>query len=324
MDISQSRQRPAPTSRLALILLFLAVTAAQPVPAAEPAGLDALRAEALTAVNADRAAHGLDPLTLSPPLTAAAQEHAADMLARGYFEHASPEGDTVDDRYARHGGPPWHLVAENLAQCSGCPAPVEANRIRDLEAGWMDSPGHRKNILTRGLAEFGFGIAVEGEELYAVQTFGGPGVPPGIGADERPEPISAQDAGAAVLALVNNARLAQGVAPLQANGVLEGVAESLLPDDPDKDFAFRNEDLEQALPSEQRDAWASLSASTATCGGCGAEMTKADLHHFTTQWLQGQDTVAALLSGSMSHLGFAAFGSGDGRKLAVLVLGRAR
>jgi uncharacterized protein YkwD len=91
------------------------------------------------------------------------------MLKRGYFDHVSPEGTTGQDRL----GGDWRLVAENIAMCTGCSA--DAARVEEFHAGWMESAGHRANILAEGITAFGFGLAVEADTIYAVQTFAGPG-----------------------------------------------------------------------------------------------------------------------------------------------------
>ncbi|HEX2527144.1 MAG TPA: CAP domain-containing protein [Geminicoccus sp.] len=286
--------------------------------------LPSLREQALAAVNADRKTHGLGSLSLSANLNEAAQHHADDMLERNYFEHASPEGEMVDDRYAAAGGPAWHLVAENLAQCSGCAGPVDQSRIQELETGWMNSPGHRANILRQGLNQFGFGLATKDDKLYAVQTFAGPGRPIGLQPNEQPEAVTPDEADHLALERINAVRSGQGVPPLQASDALTQVALSLLPDDPSGDFTFVPDDMAKALPADQQEAWAAFSASTAGCGGCGAVPMDVDIRYFTNQWLENPENGGALLSPSMTHLGFAMAANGDGRKLAMAVLGQER
>lgn len=60
------------------------------------------------------------------------------------------------------------------------------DRVARLQEGWMDSPGHRRNILLPGLDRFGFGIAGNSEVLYSAQTFAGPWLPRGAEGGERP------------------------------------------------------------------------------------------------------------------------------------------
>jgi uncharacterized protein YkwD len=127
--------------------------------AAGGAAAQDLAQHALEQVNAARSAQGLVPARLDPGLSEAAGAHAEDMLARGYFDHVSPEGTTVQDRLS--GG--WRLVAENIAMCTGCTA--DAARVEEFHAGWMESAGHRANILAEGVTAFGFGLAVEADTV---------------------------------------------------------------------------------------------------------------------------------------------------------------
>jgi uncharacterized protein YkwD len=103
-----------------------------------------------------RAQHGLRPLKADAALKAAAAGHTDDMLARGYFEHDSPEGETFADRilaagYARP-GQGWSL-GENLAWGTDTLATPAA-----LMAAWLESEGHRANILDRRFRELGLAV----------------------------------------------------------------------------------------------------------------------------------------------------------------------
>ena len=170
MLIGRSLEKSQLTSTWPVLLLIL-IGVIQPVSAADP--IEELRNEALAMVNQSRKEEGLPALRLDNALTEAAQRHAEDMLKNGYFSHVSPSGKTVRDRYAAAGGSAGKFVAENIAQCSNCRPDRE--QIKLLHQGWMNSPGHRANILARGLESFGFGLAANGSRIYAVQTFAGPG-----------------------------------------------------------------------------------------------------------------------------------------------------
>ncbi len=103
----------------------------------------------VTLVNDERAAQGCDPLRVDDRLTAAAQEHSEDMAARDYMAHESPEGEGPGDRARRHGYDAWG--AENVAK-----GQRNADQVMDA---WMNSPGHRANILNCGLVAIGVGEA---------------------------------------------------------------------------------------------------------------------------------------------------------------------
>lgn len=101
-----------------------------------------------------RAADGLPASCVHPALVRAARGHAADMLARGYFGHAAPEGGTVDGRVRRAGYGRWRIVAENIGWGNG-----SLRHPERIFARWMTSPAHRTNIRTAALREIGVGIA---------------------------------------------------------------------------------------------------------------------------------------------------------------------
>lgn len=286
--------------------------------------LAAVRERALELVNRARGEHGLEPLTSSESLSAAAQDHAEDMLARGYYSHRSPEGADAADRYRAQGGTRWALVAENIASCSPCAGPPGPDRIERLHEGWMDSPGHRENILNAGLSRLGFGIAAgESGPLYAVQVFAGPGAPRGAaGGTARPLPPGET---ANAFARAVNERRPQSAPSLQPSPALSALAEGLLPDSPGGVIDLDPPGgLIGALPAGAQNAWRSLSVLSGTCGGCGAERDMADLDHFLDMWIDDPRLAETLRGGGATALGFALRAYGNGRKAAVAVLGRGR
>ncbi len=111
--------------------------------------LDLIRAALDCLHDQVRSQNGLGTLAENAALAAAAAAHTDDMIARGYFEHETPEGGTFDQRilaagYARK-GQGWSL-GENLIWADGELATPAA-----LMNSWMDSEGHRENILKAGL-----------------------------------------------------------------------------------------------------------------------------------------------------------------------------
>ncbi|MEO1271126.1 MAG: CAP domain-containing protein, partial [Myxococcota bacterium] len=107
----------------------------------EPSGScgSALESEQWQLLNADRRAQGLRELACHSGLGQVAREHSQDMAVRGYFDHVNPEGEQPWDRMERNGVTGWRSVGENIA--AGYPTPQE------VQEGWMNSPGHRANIL---------------------------------------------------------------------------------------------------------------------------------------------------------------------------------
>jgi uncharacterized protein YkwD len=102
----------------------------------------------LDLVNQERRANGLQPLEADPELTEVARRHSADMFARGYFAHDTPEGITPFDRM-RESGVRFLTAGENLAL---------APTIEVAHTGLMNSPGHRANILRREFGRVGIGV----------------------------------------------------------------------------------------------------------------------------------------------------------------------
>ncbi|WP_328835729.1 CAP domain-containing protein [Streptomyces europaeiscabiei] len=130
-----------------------------------PAGLRQTTAEVITLTNAERTAAGLPPLSCDPLLTNAAQAHSADMVARAFYAHTSPDGSEPWHRAAAAGST-RRSIGENIA----CGQRSAAEVVR----GWMDSPGHRANILKPGFTHIGVGFAGGGAAgTYWTQLFGG-------------------------------------------------------------------------------------------------------------------------------------------------------
>jgi uncharacterized protein YkwD len=112
----------------------------------------------LCTLNAQRERYGLRPLKLNKRLSRAARLHARDMVRRNYFSHDSLGGGTFVDRIRRTGylnGASRWTVGENLAWGTrGSSAP------RAITQMWMNSSGHRANILSASFREVGIGLAM--------------------------------------------------------------------------------------------------------------------------------------------------------------------
>ena len=282
--------------------------------------LAAMREEALGLVNAAREEQGLPTLEAGESLNEAAQTHAEDMLARDYYAHESPEGETVRDRCLAAGGREAEVAAENIAMCEGCPSPPEPARVREFHEGWMQSPGHRENILAQGLERFGFGIAGRGDEIYAVQTFAGPGTSPALKPGEDPEALPPEALAEQALAAVNRAREEEGLHSLIASEALDQVAAELA-DAGGGAITESEGGLFDLLPEDMRGEWGHLGVLMGECGGCGAAAGAADVRYFTQAWLDDQSLRDRLLDPEATHLGFSVTASGDGSKTAVAVFG---
>jgi uncharacterized protein YkwD len=104
-------------------------------------------------MNRERTSRGLPALRPSGRLALAARRHSRDMVRRRYFDHTSRDGRGPGERITR-AGYRWSAYAENIAYGTGRPG-TPAGTVRR----WMDSPGHRANILSRAVRDVGVGIA---------------------------------------------------------------------------------------------------------------------------------------------------------------------
>ncbi|MFF7558122.1 CAP domain-containing protein [Streptomyces olivaceus] len=130
-----------------------------------PDGLARTTAEVLTLTNRERAGAGLPALAPDDRLARAAQAHSADMVARDFYSHTDPDGGRPWDRAAAAGSS-RRTVGENIACGQRSPA--------EVVEGWMNSPGHRANILTSDFTHLGVGLAGGGRAgTYWTQLFGG-------------------------------------------------------------------------------------------------------------------------------------------------------
>ena len=138
-----------------------------------PADVDqSWRLEVLKLTNQERSKQGLGPLAICPTLDSAAQMHAEAMKEEGFFEHENPfTGEDPSSRGEQAGYGPY--VGENIAMGYQTP--------REVVRGWMDSPGHRENILSSylhlgvGISNGGSGKYGPGGWFYWVQNFGSSG-----------------------------------------------------------------------------------------------------------------------------------------------------
>lgn len=132
--------------------------------------LSAIEARVHEAVNVARMKGGLPPLTRDPSLDAVARAHSADMVRRGFFAHASPDGAGPADRLA-NAGIRFARVAENLARSLR-----EEDAVAATVEGWMGSEGHRANLFGSAFTLTGVGVAVREEdgEIVFTQVFSVP------------------------------------------------------------------------------------------------------------------------------------------------------
>ena len=130
----------------------------------------------LTAAERQEQAPDAPPLEADPGLQRAAQAHALDMLERGYTGHVGPDGRDVGERVAILDRRFVGGTGENIAEHGGIAIDQLAGQIGPLATklvdGWLDSPGHRQNLLDPAYDRFGLAAAGQGERVVIVQVFG--------------------------------------------------------------------------------------------------------------------------------------------------------
>jgi uncharacterized protein YkwD len=132
-------------------------------PAPVTGNMSADESKMINLVNQDRASNGLPALTFDGSLRAGAIAHSQDMSENNYFSHTSPTQGDFTARI-RASGVKYTSAGENIAQYGS----VEA-----AEAGFMNSPGHRANILNTGFTRVGIGIVYNQSKgaYYITQWF---------------------------------------------------------------------------------------------------------------------------------------------------------
>jgi len=153
-----------------------------------PENLSYLESRAFNGVNGKRVRAGLSALEWNSDLAYVARLYSQDMASRKFFGHESPEGEYHDNRLHEKGIYYYNTSAENLAQINYVSFYTyieKTGRIinktyKSLEEvvehaveGWMNSTGHRENILYPGFDESGMGVAYDAhnETFYFTQLF---------------------------------------------------------------------------------------------------------------------------------------------------------
>ncbi|MEE1940082.1 CAP domain-containing protein [Streptomyces sp. TRM 70361] len=120
-------------------------------------------AQVLALVNEERKTAGCEPVTANARLTRAADDYSDVMAASGVMSHTGPDGSTMADR-VEAAGYAWSNLGENIAR--GQP---DAAAVMDA---WMNSPGHRANILNCAFEELGVGVHFGDGGPWWTQNFG--------------------------------------------------------------------------------------------------------------------------------------------------------
>ncbi len=149
--------KPAPTTPAP-------TTPAKPAPATPASGtLNAYEQQVVDLVNKERAAAGLSALKVNATLANVAETKAADLRDENYFDHQSPKYGSPFDMMHQF-GITYTSAGENIAKGQRTPD--------EVMNGWMNSPGHRANILNSSYTEIGVGYVTDSNGTgYWVQEF---------------------------------------------------------------------------------------------------------------------------------------------------------
>ncbi|NEE22956.1 CAP domain-containing protein [Streptomyces sp. SID7499] len=120
-------------------------------------------AQVLSLVNKERAAAGCSPVTANDRLTRAADDYSDVMASSGVMSHTGPDGSTMTTR-VEAAGYQWSTLGENIAQGQADAASVMKS--------WMNSPGHRANVLNCSFKELGVGVHFGDGGPWWTQNFG--------------------------------------------------------------------------------------------------------------------------------------------------------
>lgn len=124
-----------------------------------------MESEVRQRINAIRQQGGLATLRNNEKLAQVARNYSRRMAEQNFFAHVSPQGDTLSDR-VKAAKIFYFMVGENLFTSTNIAQPTPA-----AVEGWMNSPGHRENILRPEFRETGIGVWRRGNAYYFTQLF---------------------------------------------------------------------------------------------------------------------------------------------------------
>lgn len=130
--------------------------------------LNAVEEEVLRLCNVEREKQGLAPLVMEEKLRGIARIKSVEMLENNFFDHNSPISGSPSNLMKINGYTNWTASGENIQMSQGRDkASVTASYIVEQ---WMNSPGHRANILNKEFKKIGVGIVFRSSDLKAYET----------------------------------------------------------------------------------------------------------------------------------------------------------
>ncbi len=145
-----------------------------PAPATQPtteSQWTAVEQRVFELTNVERVKAGLHPLRREDELHDSARAQSADMIARHFFDHTNPSGESPSDRIGRIARRLIGTAGENLWTGTGASFASNPDLANVIVQAWMHSPHHRENILRPDFTHLGVGVVLEGNEVRATQNF---------------------------------------------------------------------------------------------------------------------------------------------------------
>jgi len=142
------------------------------IPAESQEYATTIEQEVFLRTNEERSRVNTAALLWDAELARLSRSHSADMIAKKYFSHIDPDGCGSSCR-ANKADYLWWAIGENIYMTSGynLTAPAEAEMVIE---GWMNSLGHRGNILGEQYTHSGIGVMVHGESVYVTAMYSKP------------------------------------------------------------------------------------------------------------------------------------------------------
>ena len=119
-------------------------------------------------VNEERVKNGVQELDYNSTMQKYARIKSADMGDKGYFSHEDLQGNLITVKM-KNDGVKYNAWGENIAYIGGV---SDQNQLaKQFMDNWMNSPGHRQNILSQNFKSVGVGVYKVGNRVYATQEF---------------------------------------------------------------------------------------------------------------------------------------------------------
>ncbi|GFP75878.1 CAP domain-containing protein [Clostridium fungisolvens] len=133
--------------------------------------MSTIESDILTYTNQERQKAGLAPLTINTTAAKYARSKSEEMIRLNYFDHKSPVNGYISD-IAQRNNWRYSYIGENIYTMN-----FTGQRVEDVASGqsivqsWMNSPGHRANILNKNYTQIGIGVTYENGKVMATQIF---------------------------------------------------------------------------------------------------------------------------------------------------------